>query len=262
MSFFDQVFVTPILNILIAFNKGLSFLGVPFAFGFAIIGLTLFIRALLAPLVHKQLASAKQIARLKPELDKLSKKYKDDKMQLQQKQMELYKKAGVNPAAGCLPLLIQMPLFYALFRVFFKAISSNGKGAALEAINNVLYSPVLKITSLDLNFFGFDLTTKPSQWQSAGFILLTIPLITGGLQYIQSQYMLSQSLPKSASRKGNAKKQEDDTAASMQKQMALISPIMFGFLSYNFPVGLALYWNTFTLFGILQQYLLHKKTRS
>lgn len=261
---FNQLFINPILNLLIVFFKTFESLNVPYAFGFAIIAVTATIRLILAPLTKKQLESAQQMQKLQPEIQKLSKKHKDDKTKLQQEQMRLYKEAGVNPAAGCLPLLIQMPLFFALFRVFTRVLRDTNGQSPIDFINSVTYATSLHISNLNLSFFSVDLTTSPSQWQTIGIWLLAIPVITGLLQYIQTKQMMAQR-PSPASfqavQKNTAKKTDssEDMGQNMQKQMAIISPLMIGFFAYSFPIGLALYWNTFTVFGILQQYFINKK---
>ncbi|HCS79231.1 TPA: hypothetical protein DIV55_05850 [Patescibacteria group bacterium] len=241
-TIWNQLLIWPILNALMAFYKAFELVHVPGAFGFAIIALTLLINTLLFPLKRKQLESTQKLQSLKPQLDELSKKHKDDKVKLQQAQMELYKTAGVNPAGGCLPLLVQIPLFIALYNVFNTVL--NGDAGFAERINTVLYHPALHITTLDLSFFGINLTTKPSEWQSVGVWLLLIPVVTAGLQYLQTKLMLPPA-PK--------QKTEGDQMADMQRQMAIVTPIMFGYFAYSFPIGLAIYWNTFTLFGIIQQ---------
>ncbi len=258
---FQQLFIAPILNLLVIFLRFFEVAHVPFALGFAIIALTAFVRLLVAPLMHAQLRSAHKMAKLQPKLAKLKKEYEKDKAKLQQEQMKLYQEAGINPAAGCLPMLVQIPIFLALFRVFSTVLDGNNTNHALDFINQLVYSPALRITSLDLSFFGLDLIAKPSEWQVKGLFLLAIPLITGGLQYVQSKQMMGmQKHENEEVLKTPAKEEEpEDMSQSIQKQMALITPIMIGVFSYSFPVGLALYWNTFTLFGILQQYILQKE---
>jgi len=90
--------------------------------------------------------------------------------------MALYKEHGVNPAAGCLPLLIQMPVLIALYNVFYQVLNSGNITKELAIINKVVYHPALKITNLDLNFFGINLALKPSSWQTHGWWLLSVPL--------------------------------------------------------------------------------------
>lgn len=232
-----------------AFYKLFEWLHIPGPMGFAIILLTLAIRFLLYPIMNAQLKSAKKMAALKPHLDALSAKHKDDKAKLQQAHMALYKEHGVNPAAGCLPMLLQLPVLIALYNVFYQVLSNGNLEKIMTDINHVVYHPALRISALDLTFFGANLAVKPSQWQTHGWWLLAIPLITAVLQWYQTKLMMPTKPPSSA----KTPEGKQDTAAEMQKQMAIITPIMFGYFAFQFPVGLALYWNVFGLFGIIQQ---------
>ncbi|OGG11749.1 hypothetical protein A2Z00_05275 [Candidatus Gottesmanbacteria bacterium RBG_13_45_10] len=267
-NLWNQLLVWPIINVLVALYKFFEFLHVPGPLGFAVIGLTIIIRLLLYPLMQAQLKSAKKMSNLKPHLDALNVKHKNDKKALQQAQLALYKEHGVNPAAGCLPLLVQMPVLIALYNVFYQVLNNGNLGKVVETINHVVYSPALRISSIDLTFFGANLGIKPSQWQTHGWWLLSIPLITGILQWYQTKLMMATNpvasnskiqKSKVKSQKGMEKKEETsdqksgDTAGDIQKQMAIITPIMFGYFAFQFPLGLALYWNVFGLFGIIQQ---------
>lgn len=265
-QFFQVVFLTPIVNLLAALYVLFESLHVPGPLGFAVIGLTIIIRLLLYPLTTSQLRSAKKMANLKPHLDALTKKHKDDKQALQQAQLSLYKEHGVNPAAGCLPLLVQFPVLIALYNVFYQVLNNGNLEKVVENINKVLYHPSLHLTRLDLTFLGVNLGAKPSEWQTNGWWLLLVPVITGLLQWYQTKLMLpppaggSGQMPSKELVKKDGKKEQapEDTAMEMQKQMAIISPIMFGFFAYRFPLGLALYWNIFGLFGIMQQLRVNK----
>lgn len=258
---FQMLISIPILNILIAIYKGLTSLHVPGALGFSVILLTALIRLILHPLTIAQLKSTRKLAKLKPEMDQLQKLHKDDKDRLRQEQLRLYKEAGVNPAAGCLPLLLQMPVLIALYNLFFTLL---GNKTALDqvvaGINSVIYFPFLRIDSLDLSFFGLHLAHKPSEWQTVGWWLLAIPVVTGLLQYWQTKLMAPAAEKKPADAKAMAGK-EDDMQAMMQKQMGIMMPLMIGFFAYSFPVGLSLYWNTFTVFGIIQQHKVNKEDK-
>ncbi|MCX6791597.1 MAG: YidC/Oxa1 family membrane protein insertase [Candidatus Gottesmanbacteria bacterium] len=265
-NLWNQLLVWPILNVLIALYKLFEFLHIPGPLGFAVIGLTLIIRLILYPLMAAQLRSAKKMAKIKPHMDALSIKHKDDKKALQAAQMALYKEHGVNPAAGCLPLLIQMPVLIALYNVFYQVLNNGNLSKMMGEINQVVYLPALKITNLDLNFFGINLALKPSQFQTHGYLLLLVPLITAALQWWQTKLMMVPSASASAQATADKKalavmgeKPKQDMAADMQKQMAIITPIMFGYFAYTFPLGLALYWNIFGLFGILQQIAINKE---
>ena len=186
--------------------------------------------------------------------------------------MDLYKQHGVNPAAGCLPLIVQMPVLIALYNVFYQVLQNGNMEKLVSDINTVVYLPALRIQSFDLSFFGVSLGLKPSLWQTHGWWLLSIPIITAALQFWQSKLMMPSVKPSVVSSQSSDKKNlkaEDgklkteepktDTAAEMQKQMMLITPIMFGMFAFQFPLGLSLYWNIFGLFGIMQQLRVNKE---
>ncbi|MCL4338393.1 YidC/Oxa1 family membrane protein insertase [Patescibacteria group bacterium] len=257
---FDSFLVIPILNALVAVYKLILFFKLPGAFGLALIVLTALIRVALNPLMVTQLKSAHKLSKLKPELDRLSEKHKDDKNRLHQEQLKLYQEAGINPAAGCLPLLIQMPILLGLYNLFFKLLSNTNLVQVTKEINSVLYTPFLKISTINLSFFGMDLAHKPSDWSKYGIWLLLVPVVTALLQYLQTR-MMTPKTPQTALKKvedEKNKEKKEDMGTAMQKQMAIMMPLMIGFFSYSFPLGLSIYWNTFTIFGIIQQRQLNK----
>jgi len=263
-NFFNALLVIPILNALIGLYKLLFILKLPGAFGFALILLTVLIRLILNPLMAAQIKSMQKMNKLKPEIDKLAAKYKDNKAQLQQEQMKLFQREGINPAAGCLPLLVQMPILIALYNLFFQILNNGNLSHVTAEINKVVYFSFLQISSLDLSFFGLNLASKPADWQKTGIWLLLVPVVTGLLQYWQTKMMTPKSAvlaPASASTgQVPEKKKEEDMGTMMQKQMSIMMPLMIGFFAYTFPLGLSLYWNTFTIFGIIQQYQINKQT--
>lgn len=202
--------------------------------------------------------SVKKLSEIKPMIDELNKKHSSDKKRLQEEQMRLYKEAGINPAAGCLPALIQIPIFIAIYNVFLKVLGSPADGIA-TTMNDRLY-PFLSnfhIDSVNLNFFGLDLASKPNQWQTLGVGLLLIPVITALFQWLQTKMTMPATTPQTTSSDN-----KDDFSKALQTQTTFILPIMIGFFAYSFPIGLALYWNTFSVFGIIQQLQINKnKTR-
>ena len=262
MNPFEVFLTTPILNLLIAFYKLLEVLPFPWPLGFAIILLTVVIRLILWPLTSAQLRSSQKMAALKPHLDRLKEEHGHDKIRHQQEITKLYKEHQVNPLAGCLPLILQIPVFIALYNVLLKIVDFN-KTDFLASINDKLYFPVLHLEKIPgTSFIGFNLSAKPGEWQQIGFLILLVPPITGALQFIQSKMMSPASTakrgeptatPKPA--KTNEKQGLEDSMAQMQSQMILIMPLMIAFFSYGFPIGLSLYWNTFTVICIIQQYL-------
>lgn len=260
-TLFNQFLIWPFINLLVAFYKGFSFLHIPGSLGFAIIALTLTVRGALHPLTAKQMESAKKMQELKPHLDKLQHKHKHDKQRLQQEQLKLYQKHGLNPAAGCLPMLLQFPVLIALYQVFWQILGNSNLSEMVSQINNIVYFSYLKIQSLDLWFFGINLASKPSQWQEHGWWLLGIPIITAGLQWYQTKLMTNiqrtedrrQKTVGGRQKTEEEKEQKENLGQEMQKQMAILMPLMIGFFAFSFPIGLALYWNTFTVFGIISQ---------
>jgi YidC/Oxa1 family membrane protein insertase len=239
----------PILNVLVAIYHSLIFLHIPYALGFSIIILTIVIRLILYPLTGAQLKASKKMQELTPHLNRLKEKHKNDAKMLQQETMKLYKEFGVNPLAGCLPIIIQLPLIYSLYQVLQDIVKYN-----ISQINLTLYSFIPKLTkNWDLTFFGLPLAQNPSHLMSTmGPLILLIPVMTGVLQFIQTKMMFI-SQPKPQGEKKGEKKNED-FATAFQSQSLYIFPLMIAFFSYGFPIGLSLYWNTFTIFGIIQQY--------
>jgi len=253
-NFFNTLFVFPILNLLVLLYKGFLLIKIPGAFGFAIIGLTVLIRGLFNPFFKKQIETAKKMAELKPHLDHLSTKHKDDKKTLQAEQMKLYQQAGINPTSGCLFMIIQIPVFIALYQTL-SLFLTNGQGVkAIAAINNVLYASFLKITTVDPMFLGINLATTPKA--SGQWYYLLIPAVTALLQYLQAQAtMPAPAAPtKEIVKPGEEPKKDDsgDFQKAMNTQMKFLFPVMIGWFSYTLPAGLSLYWNIFSLFSILQ----------
>lgn len=256
-TLWNQILVWPITNLLVVFYKLCEWLHIPGPLGWAIILLTVAIRLILYPLMKAQLTSAKKMADLKPHLDELSARHKDDKQALQQAQLALYKERGINPAAGCLPTLVQFPILIALYNVFYQVLGAKDITTFVDSVNHILYSQALHLQTLDITFFGINLAMKPSEWQKYGWWLLLIPVITALLQWYQSKLMMQTTPTTAVTTSATGEKKTDDMAA-MQKQMMLFTPIMFGFFALQLPIGLALYWNVFGLFGIMQQLEVNK----
>jgi len=256
-NFFNTVFVIPILNLLVFLYKGFSFLKIPGAFGFSIIGLTIILRFFLQPFFKAQIETVKKMQQIKPKLDKLSKKFKNDPKTLQKKQLELFQQHKINPSAGCLFLIIQFPIFIALYQSLSFFLIDHGKKVVNE-INKVVYFPFLKLTTIDPWFFGFNLAKSPAQVKIWYYYL--IPIITALLQYWQSN--ITQPITKSQSEKKDEKKEKSETAQLQEIfniQMRFIFPLMIGWFSYTLPVGLSLYWNFFTLLSIIYYRKLKEK---
>jgi len=256
-ALFTILFINPITNLLVACYKLLFILGIPYALGFSIILLTIIIKLIIYPLASAQIKSAHKIQKISPHMAAIREKHKDDKKRQQEEMMKLYREHGVNPAAGCVPVLVQIPILWSLYSVLTNIVGV----ASLEAINkinSILYFDALKLTKLwDTHFFFLPLAGIPSQMFSSAPYIVFIPLVTGVLQFVLSKMMVPPSAPKPKGKeKDKDKKKEEDFQTMFQTQSLFIFPVMIGFFSFSLPVGLSLYWNTFTLFGILQQYRL------
>lgn len=246
----------PILNALVLLY-GLLFSNL----GLAIIALTSLVRVVLIPLTNPQLKSAQIMQELNPELGKIKVKFKDDKQKLAQAQMELYKKHGVNPAAGCLPQILQFAILISLFQVFSQVIKT-GSGV-IENVNKNLYPFVTAPASdsFNLSFLYLDLS-KPDLIKIPGFVALPglFVILATVFQFLSSKLMV----PVVKAEKKEAKLTEgktDDMAVSMQKQMLYLFPAMTLIFGYTMPSGVILYWLIFSLFSFAQQLLINKSRK-
>ena len=268
-NFFNTYFIIPILNVLVLLYKGFLFIKLPGAFGFAIIGLTVLVRLILHPFFKQQLEMTKKMQEIKPHLDKLSQKHKDDKTKLQQEQMRLYQEAGINPASGCLFMIVQIPVFIGLYNTLSLFLMNGNAAKVIADINKALYWQMLKIKTIDPWFFGFNLAVTPANGGQWYYYL--IPVITGFLQYLQVQTSTPQQVSNKFSTSSNnntlraseaSREEKKDDSGDFQKamntQMKFIFPLMIGWFSYTLPVGLSLYWNIFSLFSIMQYRQLKK----
>jgi YidC/Oxa1 family membrane protein insertase len=260
-EFFNTFLNNPITNVLLALYHVFSFMHIPYALGFAIIGLTIVIRFVLYPLTKSQLEASVKMQQVMPHLNRIKEKYKGDSARIQQETLKAYKEHGVNPAAGCLPVLIQMPLIWSLYYVLQRVVGFKSSFAVAE-INKIAYFDFLKLREVwNTTFFSLPLGEMPSKLMSTvGPLILLVPVLTGVFQFVLSKMMIPAKtavavLEKDIEKKTQVdKKDATDFASAFQTQSMFIFPIMIGFFSFSFPIGLSLYWNTFTVFGIIQQY--------
>ena len=222
-------------------------------YGVAIILLTIIIRALMYPLMQKQMTSMMETQKIQPLMQEIQKKYKNDKEKMNQELMKLYKEHKVNPMGGCLPLIVQMPILILFFQVLreFKYHIPNTNiidGGFLWIQNEVIYlgEMVAGLAAPD-KLFGV------IQFSGNEYFIGILPILVGASMYFQ-QKLTTPSAP--ATNQGSS---SSNPTASTQKMMTTIMPLMIGFISFTLPSGLSLYWFTSTLFGIGQQFLINKK---
>ncbi|MCD6391790.1 MAG: membrane protein insertase YidC [Dehalococcoidia bacterium] len=222
----------PILNVLIVLSHVLFG-----QFGLAIIALTIIVRLVSWPLTRRQLKSSKAMQDMQPKLQELQKKYGKNKPKLQQEMMKLYKEAGVNPL-GCLwPMLIQFPIWIALYQAIMSALATTPENLLNLAHRLYPWDIVNQAIPLSSHFLGLDLGQTALQ---AGALGLLLAIIVGGTMWIQQKMTTAPSV--------------DPRQESTQRMTTLMMPLMFGFFTLMFPSGLALYWAVSNIIGIITQY--------
>lgn len=227
---FHQFVYQPIYNALIILYNFLP----GHDLGIAIIVLTVIIRFILYPVARKQIESQKRLQELQPEIKKLQDKYKNDKEKQGKALMEFYKEKKVNPASGCLPLVIQIVFFIALYRAFIAGLN-------FDSGCPDLYSFVQCPESIRTTFFGFLDLAKPS---------IFLAVIAAAGQFFQTKMIMP---------KTNVSAKKGDFSTMMSQQMLYLGPLLTLFIGAKFPAGLALYWIVNTVFAIVQQYFVMKK---
>lgn len=205
-------------------------------FVLAIVGLTIVVRLLTFPLTQRQIRSMKAMQNLQPEIQKLQKKYAKDREKLSAATMELYREHGVNPMMGCLPLLIQMPIWIGLYQSIYQALG--GTPEQFVVLSQRLYHTIpfmhdIAARSLPLNsqFLWLDLG-RPDPWY-------VLPV------FVVAVFWLQQKL--------TAQPAVDPSQAQMNRTMQMMMPLMFGVITLQVASGLAVYWVASGALQIIQQ---------
>lgn len=230
---FHTIFFVPLYNALVELTS--VFGG---SLGLAVVGLTLIVKLVLSPLSYKSIVSQLEQKKLQPLLDEIKKKYPDQKEQAA-KTMELYKEHKTNPFAGCLLIILQLPVIIALYRVFLA-------GAAINPAD--LYPFVHAPSAVNMSFLGIDMGAKS----------VVLAVFAAVSQFLQMHW--SPSMKATAS---SAKPDPENTqavmAASMTKSMKYTMPVMIGFFGYAVPGAVALYWGVSNVFMIVQEKLIERR---
>lgn len=210
----------------------------------SIIFLTLLVRTLLIPLFVKQINSARNMQLLQPKLTALQKKYGDDRTRLGEETMKLYREEGVNPMASCLPLLLQMPIFLALFRVLDGVATGNVRGHFFKENPHLVTS----LQNAELLGAGLADRTFPltpfGPTQVLGIILVVGMVVTF---YITQLQLMRKNMPPES---------QVGQAAQMQKMMLYVFPLIYAMSSVFIPIGVLIYWLTSNLWTMAQQGIL------
>jgi len=209
----------------------------------AIAALTVLINMALLPLTLNQQRSARKMQELQPELEKLKKKYGNDRERLAQEQMKLYREKGINPMGGCLPLLIQLPIWFGLYQAIRYCVPTTPLDVFRFSQHIYHWLPgIVGLVPLQSIFLGMDLGQPPNtaQWWS-----YALPLLVGATSFLQQKLLT----PPSAS-------DDQSQAAAMNKQMQIMMPLMFMMFTLNYATGLSIYFIISNLIRIAQYYTL------
>lgn len=251
MLIYTDVLYKPLFNAMVFLYNLIPWQG--WALAGAIIILTLLLKLALYTMSSRSIIAQHEMQELQPKLNDIKEKYKKDKEKQSQEIMKFYKENKINPFSSCLPLLIQLPILIALYRVFLHGISDPNE------LTTNLYPFIHNPGQLQANFLGVLDFSVPN---------IALAIMAGIAQFFQSWLMLKmrtkKELAQEAERKRRAKlsgKPPDfaDTASNMTKQMAYVMPVITVFISLSLPSGLAFYWIITTLFAIGQQWLVMKK---
>ena len=218
------------------------FYGIVGDYGLSIVLLTVAVRILLIPLTIKQIRSMQAMQRLQPEIKRLQQKYKDDRQKLNEETMKFYKENKVNPLSGCLPLLLQMPLFIVLYRLIRDLVPKTASGKVLPPKHipqdSELYHALVKEAGT-MKAWGMDLAEKATGVHGFAtawpyYVLIAFVVATGWYQQRQT-----------------TARQAADGAVNQQAQMmGKIFPIFFGFISLTIPAGVVIYFATSNVWQI------------
>ena len=231
---FDLIFYKPVLNFLVFLYNHLP----AHDFGLSIIILTVVIKLVLYPLSQHTIKSQKELQELQPKLEELKTKFKDNKEEQAKATMALYREHKINPFSSCLPLIIQLPFLFAVFKVF-RTFGQTMDTSMLYSFTNV---PEF---SNGLKLFNYIDLSKPN---------VVLAVLAGGAQFWQTKMMMTK---KPAIKTPDS--QDENMASIMNKQMMYMMPIITIVIGVSLPGGLTLYWFVFSILSALQQLYVFKQ---
>ncbi len=238
MEIWSTLILNPMINSLMWIYSGLAQ-----NFGLAIIVFTILVRLITYPLTASQIKSTKSMQEMQKskKWQDIQKKYKGDREKLAQEQMNLYKEMGVSPFGSCLPTLIQFPIIIGLYQAIIRALAVTPI-QLLELTKHIypFYSASLLIP-LNQYFLWLDLSVPEKDYgiPIAGFTIPILAILVVATTFLQSRLMTPPSTT-------------GDQGANMSRAMNLYMPLFMGYLAYSFPSGLALYFVTSNVAGVLQ----------
>jgi len=235
---------------IVLIHKGLGTIVDPdsgLAWAGSIILLTVFLRLLMFPLFVKQIHASRKMQELSPQIQALRKKYKHDKQRLNQEVMRVYQENGANPLAGCLPLLVQMPVFIGLFQVL------NGISKAKEGESKYGISPELIHSAQHADIFGAVIPdTFLNAWGDGAWDAVAVTAVAVLISSTTTFFTMR------ASMKRQPVMDPDNPMVAAQKMMVFLAPLL-GLFGLGFPLGVLLYWMTSNTWTLAQQHYIYSK---
>jgi YidC/Oxa1 family membrane protein insertase len=209
------------------------------AWALSIVGLTVVIRAALIPLFVKQIKSSRNMQLLQPKVKELQKKYGHDREKLTQETMALYRETGTNPFSSCLPIIVQMPIFLALFRLLDQAAHGNGHGVLSDDKAQTLADAKIFGGRISSTFLNSDGNT------TVQIIAMILVLAMTATTFLTQRQLMSKNMPADAL---------TGPYAQQQKMLLYVLPVVFAVGGIAFPIGVLLYWTTSNLWTMGQQF--------
>ncbi|HYJ66841.1 MAG TPA: membrane protein insertase YidC [Nocardioidaceae bacterium] len=208
----------------------------------AIIGLTATIRAMLIPLFVRQIKASRNMQLLQPKVKELQKKYGHDRQRLSQETMKLYQESGTNPFASCMPLILQAPVFFALFRLLDNAAHERAKGLLTQEQANSLSQATIfgaRIADRFIDYWQGD-----ASWH-VGLVTIILVLSMTATTFTTQRQLMRKNMPETAL---------SGPYAQQQKMLLYVLPVVFAVGGIAFPIGVLLYWTTSNLWTMGQQF--------
>lgn len=240
-ALWNTVFYEPIYNILVFIITNITFGDV----GFAIILVTLVVKLILAPLTQKSIKSQILMKRMEPEIKQIKKDFPNKEEQAK-KTFDLYKKYGTNPFSGCLVVLLQLPIIFALYYVFYNGISIK---------TDIIYSFIQIPTSMQTNFLG--LIEMGSQSIFLGLFAGITQFIQGYLSYPPKPKGVE--IVKEIEVNNEPKGFQEQLSDSMQMNVKYILPVFIAFIAWKISAAVALYWVVNNIFTIIQEWYVRRQ---
>jgi YidC/Oxa1 family membrane protein insertase len=273
MNFFDKVLAPlewVVAWLMVGFHTVFDWLGLPpeagYTWALSIVGLVIVIRIILIPLFVKQIHASRRMQLIQPEMQKIQKKYKgktdpESRQAMTQETMGLYKRTGTNPFSSCLPILLQSPVFFALFRVLNNLANiASGKvdpigpltpEVAAQANASTIFGAPLSATFREtITIVAGQLPVKVPSDLNTKIVCVVMIVLMSASQFTSMRQLMMKNMPASAL---------DNPFAKQQKLMMYLMPLMFVFSGVTFAIGVLLYWLTTNLWSMGQQFYTIRK---